>query len=304
MTSEIAMTHPPCWLRLAAILFATALFAQTPPAPGDVSPPSFEVASVKATDPHAHCLSNYHNQPGLVGPGGRVTLQCTPLVLLIKRAFDGTEQIDFPGWAFMEVYDVSAIAPVGALPGQYTLMFRNLLIDRFGLRYHTEAPLTTAYVLTAAPGGPTIETGLDDPEPAKYGVISTASSRGETRARAPVLGVYRFWDTNDARRVDFDNITMKGLAGYAKSFLDLPVVDLTGLSGTYRASVEVPRRQCRAGRPAGEENQDLSMASDPCADGLRLLTASLRKQGLLLERRKVPYEKVVIDRLDKTPAAN
>jgi uncharacterized protein (TIGR03435 family) len=46
------------------------------------------------------------------------------------------------------------------------------------------------------------------------------------------------------------------------------------------------------------------MASDPCADGLRLLTASLRKQGLLLERRKVPYEKVVIDRLDKTPAAN
>jgi uncharacterized protein (TIGR03435 family) len=185
-------------------------------------------------------------------------------------------------------------------------MFRNLLIDRFGLRYHTEAPLTAAYVLTVAPGGPKIETGVDDPEPGKIGRISTARIGGEARttARAAGWGVYRFWDTNDARRFDFDNITMKGLAGFVKPRLDLPVVDLTGLSGAYRVSVEVPVQQCRAGRPAGEENQDALTASDPRADGLRLLNASLRKQGLLLERRKVPYEKVVIDRIDKTPTAN
>jgi len=306
MTSEIAMAHPPCRLRLAAILFATAVFAQSPQAPSNVSSPSFEVASVKVTDPRDPCLSTSHRTPGLVGPGGRVTLQCTNLVTLIRRAFDGVDQVDFPGWAALTPYDVSAIAPAGAPADQYTLMFRNLLIDRFGLRYHTEARLTTVYVLTVAPGGPKIETGLEDPEPGKYGRISTAGSGGEMRttARSVGWGVYRFWDTNDGRRFDFDNITMKGLAGFAKPRLDLPVVDLTGLSGTYRVSLEVPLQQCPAGRPAGEENQDALTASDPCADGLRLLNASLRKQGLLLERRKVPYEKVVIDHTDKTPTAN
>jgi len=32
--------------------------------------------------------------------------------------------------------------------------------------------------------------------------------------------------------------------------------------------------------------------------------SSLKKQGLVLDRRKVPYEKLVVDHIEKTPTEN
>jgi len=60
---------------------------------------------------------------------------------------------------------------------------------------------------------------------------------------------------------------------------------------------------CGAPRPQ-EAEQSVPTAADPCGDTTMAAMSSLKKQGLVLDRRKVPYEKLVVDHIEKTPTEN
>jgi uncharacterized protein (TIGR03435 family) len=99
-------------------------------------------------------------------------------------------------------------------------------------------------------------------------------------------------------------------------FVDRPVVDMTGLSGTYDVVLDLSMEDMRfaarnAGMPApgagpGGPGGDAARppaesASDP--SGGSIFTA-VQALGLKLEPRKAPLESITIDHLEKTPTDN
>jgi uncharacterized protein (TIGR03435 family) len=88
-----------------------------------------------------------------------------------------------------------------------------------------------------------------------------------------------------------DSITLDFLAGgFLSHNLDRPVIDMTGLTGTY--SVDLDWSGGSEGGPGGR-GIDTSSISD-----------ALRRVGLRLEPRKQTEPFLVIDHINKEPAAN
>ena len=286
-----------------ALVGLTAMWGQTPR-------PSFEVASVKPHDPHLPARTSAEAAKGSVGVGGRfVLLGVSPLALLM-RAFDmQPDQIGGPDWIRTQNFDIFANAPAGAAKEQYPLMFQALLADRFKLQYHLETPMTSVYALVVAPDGPKLAPAIDDPDPDNYGPIAEVlRGAGETRsasarARAIDLGIYRLAMANGMSHYVYENIAIPSFAHWVRNFLDLPVVDLTGLKGRYQITLDVPMGHCAA--PRGQpDDQSVPTADDPCADTHMSVLSSLKKQGLMLDKRKAPYAKLVVDHIEKTPTEN
>ena len=89
-------------------------------------------------------------------------------------------------------------------------------------------------------------------------------------------------------------------------YTDAPVVNQTGLEGYYEITLDVPTRSlwlaARLGaveRPANAAR--VPEASDPSSVNI---FASIQKLGLKLEKRKAPFEHLIIERIEKTPTAN
>jgi uncharacterized protein (TIGR03435 family) len=286
---------------------ALAAFAQVP------SPStSFEVASVRPSDPRAAALPANVRERGLVGVGGRFDMPKIQLTYLIMRAFDvESRQISGPNWMTEQTYDVFATAPVGASSAQIPFMFQNLLAERFKMRYHLESPVTPVYALVAAPGGPKVKAGQPDDDPHNYGQIATKAAAGGppmASARTSQYGVYRMTMAGQGTHYEYLNITMKALAqflGREHGPLDLPVVDMSGLSGEYQVTLDISPNQVHCTSvsfPADQaEGDNVAMAQEPCGNTIR---ASLEKQGLRLVRRSIPYRKVVVDSIERTPTEN
>ena len=112
--------------------------------------------------------------------------------------------------------------------------------------------------------------------------------------------------------------SMAGLAEMLSSQLDLPVVDMTGLTGNYDftlsfapeggvglrlpAGIAPPPP---AGPPPGEGGPGMPVASAPDGQSSPNLFTALQEQlGLKLEQRKGPVDLLVIDHLEKAPVEN
>jgi uncharacterized protein (TIGR03435 family) len=288
------------------LLTAVAAFAQkTAPSP------SFEVASVRPSDPRAATQPANVSQRGLVGVGGRFDMRRASLTYLATRAFDvESRQISGPNWMNEQTYDVLATVPAGASSAQIPLIFQNLLAERFKMKYRLEDPVTPVYALVVAPGGSKLKAGQPDDDPYNYGQIATKAAAADSPAavRTYQYGVYRLSLTSQGVHYEYLNITMKELAqflGHEHGPLELPVVDMTGLSGEYQVTLDIPPSQVHCSGvsfPTDQAGGDQApMAQEPCGNTIR---ASLEKQGLGLVRRSVPYRKVVIESIERTPTEN
>jgi uncharacterized protein (TIGR03435 family) len=80
-------------------------------------------------------------------------------------------------------------------------------------------------------------------------------------------------------------------------WLDLPVVDQTGLKGGYDFSLTwtMTDRSPSAGGVAAE-------AVEP--GGVDLFDAIQEQLGLKVEQRKLPVDRIVVDRIERVPTAN
>ena len=140
---------------LAILLAATAASAQDPAAPPVAvsSDATFEVAAVKPSNPDP---SNPLSMIPMVRPqpGGRLTVTNLPLKMLIGLAYE-TQDFRVAGGppALMSAkFDIIAKAPGGAtltLKEMRPLM-KNLLIERFKLKAHTEPREMRIYDLVIA----------------------------------------------------------------------------------------------------------------------------------------------------------
>lgn len=257
------------------LLFALVLMAVSG-SPAQTGEARFEVASIKPVDP---------NVPHMVGvriyPGARVVISALSLKSLAAVAFGMSYwQISGgEGWAEKDTYDIEAKTPEGLRPRIRTLrysnygieddvlreMLRGLLVERFQLKFHREAKTGNVYRLETKGNTrlkPTETSASDDKS---FGSIGFAGGR---------WGIF--------------STSMAQLAKFAAdNILHAPVVDATGLSGSfdYRQPIALPE---------GEANY-----RDNTDSFLRMIA----EVGLRLERGKGPVESLVIDNAER-PAAN
>jgi uncharacterized protein (TIGR03435 family) len=229
--------------------------------------PAFEVASIKPADPAANGSSTRTSQ-------GRLTMTNVTLKRCIQIAYRIQEyQVSGgPNWLDTARFDIVAKAadsdeklPNAVRQERMEAMIRTLLEDRFQLAIHRETKVLPAYTLTVGKNGHK----LKEAEPGEGS--STSSGRGKLTAK---------------------RVSMADLAVRLSSLMDRPVVDMTGVKGTFDLALEWTPDD--AAKPGGNDEVLIEKSSGPS-----IFTAIQEQLGLRLEAQKAPVEKIVIDRAEK-----
>ena len=290
--------------------------------------PSFEVASVKPAAPIAGngIRVMLRGGPGTPDPGQITYTNVTVKNVLTNAYGVKSFQISGPGWLDSERYDIVAKLPRGATKAEFMVMLQNLLAERFKLTLHREKKDLPMYALVVGKNGPKMKESVDDPAAPKAG--GPADGPAATMGRVavgkdgfPVLpgrGAASIMLMNGNARMSASGQSMARLAEMLSSQLDLPVVDMTGLTGNYdftlyfapeglagmRLPAGLPPPPPNA-PPPGEAGPGMPAAGAPDAQSNPSLFAALQEQlGLKLEQRKGPVELLVIDHLEKVPIEN
>ena len=234
--------------------------------------PEFEVASVKpGTTAEIGGFYTY--------PGGRVEARGCTLEYLIQIAFNiqGFQLSGGPAWIGAERYDIEAKPPASSLSShssppyrkappndEQRRMLQSLLIGRFQLKYHPAAKEGPVYLLVRGKGQLRMTDSKDkDAYPWSGGLGDGAISGDGLKG------------TNES---------MADLASRLSPYLGRPVLDRTGLSGSFDFLVEYP---------AGDARPDL----------ISTIMGTVQALGLKLEVGRGPIDSIVIDRAEK-PSAN
>ena len=242
---------------------------------------AFEVASIKPIDPNV-----MHRGGARVYPGGRVVIDNTTLKSLVTIAFHLSYWQISGGeaWTEKDRYDIEAKPPENLEPSITNLrhsnfgiederlreMLQAMLIDRFQLKFHRETKTGKVYLLER--NGKTL--GLR---------LSEATS--PMAANSPEEGFSGDVGFAGGRWVIF-NTAMPQLAKFAADFfLHAPVLDRTGLSGSfdYKQSTRL-------------SDSEVDYSHPPFLELMPEL-------GLKIESSTGPIESFVIDQADK-PSPN
>ncbi|SPE40919.1 conserved hypothetical protein [Candidatus Sulfopaludibacter sp. SbA3] len=223
--------------------------------------PAFDAASIKPSQ-----VAEGRGSSFLFTHGGGVQVTNGTLRGIVEMAYDVRDyQISGgPGWINADVYDIVAKSasgdPAVSIP-DLRKKLQTLLAERFQLKAHRETKELPVFALAVGKNGPKLTAA----EPVAG---SNSGTRGE------------------CGRVTGMNATMANLTFFLSRQLGRPVVDQTGLSGTYDFQLTwTPDNPCPAP-----------------TDGPSLFTAVQEQIGLKLEATKGPVEIVVIDHVEKAEA--
>jgi uncharacterized protein (TIGR03435 family) len=289
------------------LIFVTpiAVFSQTAAAPARAE---FEVASIRPAEPL--------NGAALARVGVHIDgamVNCVSLSM--KDYLIAAYQVKFyqilgPDWLGGERYDISAKLPEGATRSQVPAMLQALLADRFEMKAHRDTKELPVYSLTAMKGGaklkesPLDEESADSPGGRGAVDVKVVGGRGGTTMNFGRGSNFAFADN----KITATKLSMPMFVETLGRFLDRPVVDNTGLTGTY--DFELPftaedfrAMQIRAALAAGVVLPPEALRALEGASGDSLFSA-VQAVGLKLESRKAPVEVVVVDSVRKSPTAN
>jgi uncharacterized protein (TIGR03435 family) len=234
--------------------------------------PSFEVATVKPSDP------NRQGRAFTVRGRTFATFN-TSLNSLIGFAYGvhPRQIVGAPDWAESALYDIEARPEGEGQPNerQWKGMLQKLLADRFKLSFKREKREMPAYIIVVAPGGPKLNKSGGDPN-------------GLPGLFFKGLGV-----------LPAINATMGDFAGVLQgAVLDRPVVDQTGLSGRWDFTLQWTPDETQFG---GRGGQAAAQAGPNAPPGL--FTAMQEQLGLKMDSTRAPVEALVIERAER-PSEN
>ena len=244
-------------------------------------------------------------------------------------------QVSAPSWLNQVFVDIQATIPKGATVSQVPEMLQRLLEERFGLVVHRETRQVDGYELVVGSDGitmrevePVNELLKEFPESFVNGRPSSDVTRetpdGPVRTISLPLGFRRITSRTMYERTfvpggvatyTATRMSMAELAPYLWELMDAPVVDKSGLNGVYQFTLTLPRGAMTA-RLIEATNTRLrtSIATGPARAASSALEvggstrASTPKEieslGLRLERRRVPLEVVVVDKIARVPTEN
>ena len=246
--------------RVFWLLLLPALAVSQPMAPQR----SFEAVSIK---PHDGPMLRL----GVTTSGLRLTADASNAAMLVMYAYN-LQGFQLAGAApllqdYNARWDIFAKAEGDSKPttAEFRAMLRALLAERFQLQLHREMRVMPVYALFVGKNGPKL------------------------KASAPDAETYINHHLNGrVMEVTFTKAGMRDIVdAIGNAFLDRPVVDRTGLNGTYdgRLSYTPDTAKNRAG---GASIDDLDL--------FQMVQAQL---GLKLEARKLPIEILVVDRVER-----
>ena len=242
-----------------------------------------------------------------VNDDARYEVKNLPLAILIERAY-GVEAFQFsgPDWMMAARYDIAAKLPEGATRAQVPAMVQALLAERFKLAIHHETRETAITALLVAKDGPKLKEAGPDAGKSQMPMTAGPGERIILMRRENEYGGIDQICMLDRTRTVFESekISMPTVAQMLRRYVDGPLIDKTGLTGTYEIALDVPRQGVGGGArgmPAnGGEPGGGGRAPDPDIS----LDASLRKVGLRIEKQKVALDFVVVDHAEKVPVEN
>jgi uncharacterized protein (TIGR03435 family) len=205
-----------------------------------------------------------------------------------------------PGWAVQAYFDIDAKTSRPVSPEEMRPMLRALLRDRFGLRAGLEHREVPVLALTIVDPGGRLGPGL---QPSTFDCSAFRERELEfSRARAGQiprnsdceLATERANGQVVLKERAFPIVTLPGLLG---SWLQRPVIDRTGLTGTFDFEFQVGEDEIPLYR--------LQRPLDAPPSGGPSLHSALRTQlGLALEEEIGDVEVLVIETVNRVPTPN
>lgn len=262
---------------ILGLMIPCGLYGQAPASP-PAAPTAFTVASIK---PDRSGDNRFMLRPL---PGAGLTATGVTLKMLIMTAYGvAAYQIEgAPSWTGTERWDIEAKTEgfQGLLPrDQFAVLLRGLIEDRFRLKTRRETKKMPIYALLVAKNGPKLK-----PRP------------GDASAAKPLM---QFGNGS----ATFTDSSVASLAGQLTLSLGRPVVDRSGIQGSYDFTLEWT--------PAPDEGGPQTIGLPPRAEpprpavsnGPSIFTALQEQLGLRLESRKGPVDILVIDHVER-PSEN
>ena len=212
-------------------------------------------------------------------PGGRVAFRGCTLQYLIEQAFNfqAFQVSGGPAWMQDERYDIDAKPPASSKSSksippypkappneEQRQMLQSVLVERFQLRYHRETREGPVYLLVKGNKALKLVDSKD-----KNAYPWAGGIRGGMIVGDGLAGI---------------NESMEDLAKRLSRYLGGPVLDRTGLSGSFDFRSEYS-------------------SDDELPDVITMILASVRDIGLKLEASKGPVDGIVIEHAEK-PSAN
>ena len=294
----------------------------------------FEVASVRPSPPLQLPLRGGF-RAGIFLDGGHVEIRYMSLRDLIILAYriKPYQLAGAPDWMTTEVFDILATSPQGVStikapcgddrPCRVSTtkvpeMLQSLLAERFGLKIRRESKEMPVYALTVAKGGPKFkEAPPEDPQaepeflkppaggfvagfggaPARIG---PASGRG---AGSPLFDG-RGRPAVESLHMEIPKTTMGQFAEGLTSVGDRPVVDRTGLTGTYEIGFDAPSQSVMRVFQGPMPGKLPSAAPPPEEPTGGSIFQSVQSLGLRLEKHKAAIEFIVVEHIEKSPTEN
>jgi uncharacterized protein (TIGR03435 family) len=298
---------------LTGLLIASLTQGQTP----EPSQAAFEVASVKPSTPSDVHVWQITGGPGTRSPGQFSSLNA-PLGALLLRAYGlRADQLFGPGSLDIDRFDIVAKIPQGATREQVNVMLRNLLMERFSLVARTETRDLTSYELVVAKGGVKMKEaekapagGVPPNSPAAvFGPPKLSIGPDGAPALPPGTPMWVGLGEGGNARIVARMQTTAALANILENRVSRPVVDKTGLMGTYDFNLLYAPDTSRmpppppppTADPAPNQGEGIDAVRDPVPDLFKAVEAQL---GLKLEPKKTPGAVLVVERYNRTPSAN
>ena len=212
--------------------------------------------------------------------GTRLTIESYTLFGLIQQAYN-LENYQIPETSASPLlrssetlYDITAKAEGDGTPtrDQFRQMLQALLADRFKLKVHREPVETPVYALIVGKGGPRFKASSPDADPTIRIGCTSSGCRSNYVMTMP-------------------KGTMEDLAHHLSGVGDRPVVDQTGLTGTFDIKLTY--------KPAYIK----STSAEPDLNEISIFTAVQDQLGLKLEPSKAPIEMLIVDHVEK-PSEN
>ena len=271
----------------------------------------FEVASVRPSAPPGPERMDV----GVHIDGQQVRVTALNLKDYISAAYRvKLYQIEGPDFMGSERFDITGKVPAGASSDQVPEMLKALLADRFKLKTHTEKKDFPVYAIVVAKGGlkmkessppdPDSDAGPGEKPKGPAVNVSGGGGRGGVHIEYGHGSFFTMADNKFIAR----KLPMSSFVEVLARFEDKPVVDQTGLTGSYDFDLDFTQEDymamlIRSAIAAGVTMPPEALRMLSGSSGDSLLNA-LDKLGLKLENRKSPLDMLVVDHLEKAPTEN
>ena len=288
--------------RVVVVTWLAVMLGLVPhPAAQSAAGPTFEVASVKPSDPNAVGPFGGPVLPTTMPPvGGRFIASAHTLRDLVKNAYDfwfDFRIVGGPDWQTSRRFDIQAKAEDPAADiGAMRPMLRALLADRFKLKVHTEMREMPIFALVVARDdgrlGANIKPSTADCSKAAQqlaaetmrkegpGAVAARLQAGQGLPCAIMPVPARVAGSMTMRA---NGASMADLAQFLWGPTGRIVLDRTGLSGLYDWEITFDRRVTQQPGPPSTSDSPV------------LITALQEQLGLKLESTRGPVEVLVID---------